>query len=84
MQKEEREKASQTKINEVLGNIEKALVALAPDAAPRGDLDNSLSGSSDGLIRRLDATDAKIEAVKTEIKGLKSSLSPVSSLHKLK
>lgn len=76
LQKEEREKASQTKINEVLGNIEKALVALAPDAAPRGDLDNSLSGSSDGLIRRLDTTDAKIEAVKTEIKGLKSSLSP--------
>nr|XP_049705083.1 putative leucine-rich repeat-containing protein DDB_G0290503 [Helicoverpa armigera] len=78
LQKEEREKASQTKINESLESIQKALVALAPAPAPPADLDNSLSTSGDAVLRRLDATDSKIDAVKKEIKTLKTSLSPES------
>lgn len=78
LQKEEREKSSQTKINEALESIQKALVAMTPVVAPPADLDNNLSANDDALQRRLDATDAKIDAVKKEIKSLKSSLSPVS------
>ncbi|XP_047031745.1 putative leucine-rich repeat-containing protein DDB_G0290503 [Helicoverpa zea] len=78
LQKEEREKASQTKINESLESIQKALMALAPAPAPPADLDNSLSTSGDAVLRRLDATDSKIDAVKKEIKTLKTSLSPES------
>ena len=82
MQKEEREKNSQTKINAALESIQKALVSLAPAPAPPADLDNNLSTTDDTLLRRLDATDSKIDAVKKEIKTLKSSLSPVSLRNK--
>ncbi|KAJ8712464.1 hypothetical protein PYW07_005306 [Mythimna separata] len=78
LQKEEREKTSQAKINDALENIQKALVALKPAPAPPADLDNNLSATDDALQRRLDATDSKIDAVKKEIKSLKSSLSPES------
>ncbi|KAJ8715203.1 hypothetical protein PYW08_005184 [Mythimna loreyi] len=78
LQKEEREKTSQAKINDALENIQKALVSLTPAPSPAADLDNNLSSTDDALQRRLDATDSKIDAVKKEIKTLKSSLSPES------
>ncbi|CAD0202483.1 unnamed protein product [Chrysodeixis includens] len=78
LQKEEREKSSQAKINEALESIQKALVALAPAPPPPVDLDNNLSANDDAIQRRLDNTDAKIDAVKKEIKTLKNSLSPES------
>lgn len=54
-------------------------MALAPAPPPPIDLDNNLTANDDALQRRLDNTDAKIDAVKKEIKSLKNSLSPVTS-----
>ncbi|CAB3230722.1 unnamed protein product [Arctia plantaginis] len=75
LQKEEREKSSQNKINEVLGNIQKTLLTLIPAPKASTELDNSLTVNDD-LQKRLDATDAKIDAVNKEIINLKHSLNP--------
>ncbi|XP_075980708.1 uncharacterized protein LOC142979583 [Anticarsia gemmatalis] len=77
LQREEREKASQTKINDALGSIQKTLVALVPAQKAPAELDNSLTVNDD-IQRRLDATSAKIDAVTKEIRNLKNSLSPES------
>lgn len=53
-------------------------MALAPAPPPPIDLDNNLSANDDAIQRRLDTTDAKIDAVKKEIKTLKNTLNPVT------
>lgn len=57
---------------------------MTPPLAPPADMDNNLRANDDVLQRRLDSTDAKIDAVKKEINSLKSSLSPVSLRLKIK
>lgn len=46
---------------------------------PSGKTENSLTTSAGTIDKKLDATDAKVEAVKKEIENLKNSLNKVST-----
>lgn len=82
LQKEEREKSTQRKTNEALDGIQKSLQSLTatvtknlkPSSGSTA-LENNLTTNDDVLVRRLDDTDTKIDAVKKEIENLKNSLS---------
>ncbi|XP_045451520.1 uncharacterized protein LOC123660501 [Melitaea cinxia] len=82
LQKEEREKQTQKQTNDALDEIKKSLQSLTaivtenlkkPTATT--ELDNSLTPSEDPVSKRLEATDAKLDAIKQEIEVLKNSLS---------
>ncbi|CAG4991244.1 unnamed protein product [Colias eurytheme] len=81
IQKEEKEKAKQEKTHEMLEDIQKSLQALTAtvnknlkaNTAPV-DVETNLTTEDDSISRRLDATDAKLDAVKQEIQDLKNSL----------
>lgn len=72
------------KTNEALEGIQKTLESLtAPSTRkqiPAGpaDIENNLTVNEDSVLeRRLDATDAKLDALKLEIENLKHSFSKV-------
>ncbi|XP_038222272.1 uncharacterized protein LOC119839907 [Zerene cesonia] len=81
IQKEEKEKAKQEKTHEMLEDIQKSLQALTAtlnknlktNTAP-ADVETNLTTEDDSINRRLDVTDAKLDAVKQEILSLKNSL----------
>ncbi|KAL0821947.1 hypothetical protein ABMA28_005338 [Loxostege sticticalis] len=79
LQKEEREKATQQKTTDALSEIQKSLQTLTASLNKKtvasADIENNLTTNDDTLQTRLDSTDAKIDAVKTEIENLKNSLS---------
>ncbi|XP_045523345.1 putative leucine-rich repeat-containing protein DDB_G0290503 [Pieris brassicae] len=79
IQKEEKEKATQKKTNELLEDIQKSLQSLTTTVtknlkAPI-NVENNLTTDDVPLGTRLDDTDAKLDAVKQEIAALKNSLS---------
>ncbi|XP_028159756.1 uncharacterized protein LOC114352370 [Ostrinia furnacalis] len=79
LQKEEREKTTQQKTADALNDIQKSLLALTASLnkkpAASADIENNLTTNDDTLETRLASTDAKIDAVKSEIENLKNSLS---------
>ncbi|CAH2250106.1 jg6843 [Pararge aegeria aegeria] len=79
LQKEEREKETQKKTNEALDEIKKSIQSLTTlvttNLKPTTELDNSLKPNENLLNNRLDATDAKLDAIKMEVEALKNSLS---------
>ncbi|XP_059048751.1 collectin-12 [Achroia grisella] len=77
LQKEEREKATQKKTNDVLDAIQKALLSLTSTVNKNTKIpdEDNLTTTEDTLERRLDATDAKIDSLKGEIEKLKNTLS---------
>lgn len=77
LQKEERERSSQNKINEALESIQRTLVTLIPKPKRSEDMENHMIVNAE-LQKKLDATNAKIDAVSKEIGNLKSTLNPES------
>ncbi|CAH0725568.1 unnamed protein product, partial [Brenthis ino] len=81
LQKEEREKETQKKTNEALDEIKKSLQSLTAlvientKSSVTTEIDNSLTTNENSLSKRLDTTDAKLNAVRLEIEALKKSLS---------
>ncbi|CAH0400994.1 unnamed protein product [Chilo suppressalis] len=85
LQKEEREKASQKKTSDALEEIQKSLQALSSAinknmkaAAAAAPPENNLTTNDDTLDVKLESTNAKLDAVKSEIDTLKNSLSKES------
>lgn len=83
-QKDEREKLTQKQTNEALDEIKKSLQSLTAIVTENlkkptvtTELDNSLTPSEDPVSKRLEATDAKLDAIKQEIEALKNSFSKV-------
>ncbi|XP_072944743.1 uncharacterized protein [Epargyreus clarus] len=81
LQKEEREKATLKKTYETLGDIQTSLQSLTAvvtkNLKPSGEtsaLETNLTEEDETLSKRLDATDAKLDAVRKEIEDLKNSL----------
>lgn len=82
LQKEEREKSTQMKTNEALDGMKKTLESLTapmvhkPNPISSADIENNLTINEDSILeRRLEATDAKLDALKLEIENLKHSFS---------
>ncbi|CAK1555602.1 unnamed protein product [Leptosia nina] len=75
IQKEEKEKATQKKTNELLEDIQKSLQALTKNLkTPQADVENNLTTDDVPLSRRLDDTDAKLNTVREEVLALRNSL----------
>lgn len=80
LQKEEREKDSQKKTDEALESIQKSILALTTTVTENAkenkntEVDSKLESYGNTLERRLNATDARLEAVKTQIDNLKNTI----------